>query len=105
MKPEDIAGPAAVRALQDAGYTLVGPKEPARIVTMEESKERFRLAVGVAHVGSLPECYYAADDWLVKTVNRRIIEGLSHTNGFISTSPSWSAYRPDLLRLFCGEGT
>lgn len=115
-KPEDVIGPAAVLALQDAGYTLVPPKEPARIVTFEESQTRFEkhilrvMGMG-SREGTIPSSVLiAADDWLVKTVNRRIIDGLRlhHVPGYVHTHDrprptTDTALLTDLLRLFCGE--
>ena len=106
--PKEIIGEAGVKALANAGFTITPPRapEPVRLVTMEESRERFVQGIypafptfGNGVWGSDEGCrdrHNAADDWLVRTVNKRIIEGLL-------TYPL-AAYRPTLLRIFCGEG-
>lgn len=121
--PKAIIGEAGVKALADAGFTITPPKapEPVRLVTMKESMGRYiqwsvRPPRKVDHAEAVVrwgemchtghETNNAADNWLVRTVNRRIIEGLPTLRGNrdIVVTDFGTAYRPLLLRTFCGEG-
>jgi len=120
--PKEIIGEAGVKALADAGFTITPPKapDPVRLVTMEESMGRYIQwsvrpprkvdhAEAVVRWGAMwhtgHETNNAADNWLVRTVNRRIIEELPDEGRFwVCTGSRYSAYRHDLLRIFCGEG-
>ena len=94
-------------ALCGLGWTPPPPKTvPPPLVTMEESRERY-FAVCQLRGASLSdiarwwdaagqsEDENTADDWLVKTVNRRIIEGLGAKNFSVTVD--------FLYRHFCGE--
>ncbi len=90
-------GQAAAERLRAKGWTIQPPKppkpEPKRLVTMEESRERFlrvKLAISGGYPRSTAERWWDeaqrdlsndADSWLVRTVNRRIIEGLPECGG------------------------
>lgn len=95
--------------------------EPARIVTMDESRERYvRFAVAEPfptpretaeqrwrQISAYHDANNAADNWLLKTANRRLIGGLPRVGGFGDFA--WmdqgrAVHLPSALRLFCGEG-
>jgi hypothetical protein len=119
MNPQDLIGEAGVKALESDGWELVRkdtPPEP-RLVTMEETKSRYEIFAASHNGGtrrqweewfrsSGPTSLNAADDWLVKTVNRRIIEGMkaSAAVGPVRINEwEWLAHKPSLLRVFTGR--
>jgi len=80
--PKEIIGEAGVKALADAGFTITPPKapDPVRLVTMEESGERWDRTTDLTWTrltGNRWLIENAADDWLVKVVLRRLLDELN----------------------------
>lgn len=106
---ESAIGRDAMAKVRAAGWTPPPPKpEPKLLVTMEESRERYiryagatfypasRAKAGMDWDGGSDQwraANYAADDWLVRAVNRRIIEGLP----FSERGLAGAVYRARLL--------
>lgn len=120
---EELAGRIGrdtAETLRAEGWQPPPPKkpEPVRIVTMEESRAAHRIyRTRCGYVNPTPEVnrqtldnFNFADDWLVKTVNRRLIERLPRVGGFGDFA--WMAAQdrlycfhvPSALLVFCGEG-
>ena len=80
--PKEIIGEAVLRDLADHGYEVVkkAAPEPVRLVTMEESGERWDRTTDLTWTSLTGNRWLienAADDWLVKVVLRRLLDELN----------------------------